>query len=343
MIKRLLFGLLMFVFCTCAFAERAAAQTIDPCLTLTDWSFPQSIPSGWFYYAPYPGTYTYVIAAMLAICAPVAAPVEICLPCLAAAAGRPINLATGNTYIRQVDVRIPGLSDGLTLVRTWNSRWPSTQSGYQIGLFGPNWSSTYDQRVFVGSDKYIKWEGSDGNFSSFGSTGVGTTAWVLAAPQGSSTALVTPNTASPYWLITLPNGEQRKFDSTSGMLTAIIDRNGNTTTLTYDSANRLATVTDPASRHLYFGYGSPSSHLVTSVTSDVGISLTYAYDTQGRLSVVTNPDLSTLTYTYNSQSLITSVTDSNGKVLESHTYDSGAHGLTSSRAAGVEAVTITYP
>jgi YD repeat-containing protein len=127
------------------------------------------------------------------------------------------------------------------------------------------------------------------------------------------------------------------------MLTTIIDRNGNTTTLTYDSANRLATVTDPASRHLYFGYGSPSSYLVTSVTSDFGISLSYAYDAQGRLTLVTNPDLTTVTYTYNSQSLITSVTDSNGKVLESHTYDSNGRGLTSSRAAGVEAVTLTYP
>jgi YD repeat-containing protein len=127
------------------------------------------------------------------------------------------------------------------------------------------------------------------------------------------------------------------------MLTTIIDRNGNTTTLTNDSANRLATVTDPASRHLYFTYGSPSSHLVTGVSSDVGISLSYAYDAQGRLSQVTNPDLSTLTFAYDSQSLITSVTDSNGKVLESHTYDSSGRGLTSSRAAGVESVTLSYP
>ena len=341
-LKRCVLVLVLGVL-SCAFSPGAAAQTTDPCSTFADWSFPQSIPGGWFYYAPYPGTYTYIITAVLATCAPVAAPVEICLPCLAAAAGHPINLATGNTYIRQTDVRIPGLSGGLTLVRTWNSRWPSTQSAYQVGLFGPNWSSTYDQRVFVGSDKYIKWEESEGNFSSFGSTGVGTSSWILAAPHSTSTTLTTPNTATPYWLITLPNGEQRKFDSTSGMLTAIIDRNGNTTTLIYDSANRLVTVTDPVSRHLYFGYGSPSSHLVTSVTSDFGISLSYVYDTQGRLSQVTNPDLTTITFTYNSQSLITSVTDSNGKTLESHTYDSNAHGLTSTRALGVDAVTVTYP
>jgi YD repeat-containing protein len=71
---------------------------------------------------------------------------------------------------------------------------------------------------------------------------------------------------------------------------------------------------------------------VTSVSSTVGISLSYAYDAQGRLSQVTEPDLATLNFSYNSQSLITSVPDSNGKVLESHTYDSQSRGLTSTRA-----------
>jgi YD repeat-containing protein len=195
--------------------------------------------------------------------------------------------------------------------------------------------------MFVGSDNYIKYSRSDGSFWSFGMGGGGT--WSPAAPQNIFATLTTPNTSTPYWLLTFQNGEQRRFDSTSGMLTAIIDRNGNTTTLTYDSANRLATVTDPASRHLNFTYPSTSSHLVTGISSDVGLSLSYSYDAQGRLTQVIKPDLSTLSFTYNAQSLVTAVTDSSGKVLESHTYDSSGRGLTSSRAGGVEALTITYP
>jgi YD repeat-containing protein len=253
-----------------------------------------------------------------------------------ATAGRPICLLDGNTYIDQTDFNIPGLGNGLSLVRRWNSVWPSSQSAFQIGLFGPNWRSTYEERVFLGSDGYVKYARSDGRFWSFGIGGPG---WAVAAPANAGATLVRGGT---YWTLTLKSGEQRHFDINSGSLTAIIDRNGNTTQLSYDGLNRLVTVTDPASRHLTFTYQNNTSFLVTSVTSDVGLTVSYAYDNNNRLSQVTLPDQSTLTFQYDSNSNITAVRDTNGKVLESHTYDSSHRGLTSSRANGVESLSITY-
>jgi len=327
----------------CVLSPGAGAQSNNSCIAITTWWFPLAIPSGWSYYGPYPGTYTYLIWAPTAACPP--AP----CPCSGAGGappppigGSPIYLASGDTYIEQKDIRIPGLGGGLSLVRRWNSIWPANQSSVQIGLFGPNWRSTYEEQVFVASDHYIKYLRADGSFWSFGTASNGPGSWAPAAPQNVTASLTTPNTAAPYWTIIFQNGEQRRFDSTSGMLTTIIDRNGNTTALTYDSANRLSTVTDPVSRQLTFTYGSPSSHLVTGVSS-VGISLTYSYDGQNRLSQITNPDSTTISLAYDSQSRIISVTDMNGKILESHTYDSNGRGLTSSRALGVDAVTVSYP
>lgn len=266
-------------------------------------------------------------------------PPTICLACLLRGenAGKPINVATGDTFIEQNDIKIPGLGGGLSLVRTWNSAWPASQIASSVGLFGPNWRSTYEESVFVGSDHYIRYSRSDGTYWAFGYGGGGA---VPVAPANVKATLTGGNT---YTTLTFQNGEQRHFDNTSGLLTAIVDPNGNTTQVSYDSQNRITTVTDPASRHLYFTYGNLSyTMLVTSVTTDVGITYNYSYDTQGRLIQVTKPDSTTLNYAYDSQSRITSVTDSNGKVLESHTYDSESRGLTSTRAGGVDAVTLTY-
>lgn len=290
-------------------------------------------------------------------CAPPAAPYEDCPTCHTKGEGstnpqsapptasHPINLATGNTFITERDLSVPGLGGGLTLVRTWNSKWPYTQTSSQVGMFGPNWRSTYEERVFLGSDDYMKYSRSDGSFVSFGYMGP---IWEVAGgPTGNPNSNVlqvtnmTDNVGT--WTITFQNGEQRIFSAASGSLLSITDRNGNITQLTYDATNRLVTVTDPAGRTLTFTYQSPTSRLVTGVSSSVGISLAYAYDAQNRLSQVTYPDSTTATFTYNSQSLITSVTDSSGKVLESHSYDSSGRGLTAARALGVEAVTVSYP
>jgi YD repeat-containing protein len=255
--------------------------------------------------------------------------------------GNPINLTNGNTYIQERDVTIPGLGGGLTLERTWNSIWPAALSAFQTGMFGSGWRSTYEERVFTGSGVYsgymlyLQANGGTWVFTPNGSN------WSLASPA-SSVATLTQNGTQP-WTLTFQNGAQRIFNYTSGSLTSIKDTNGNTTTLTYDASNRLTTVTDPASRTLTFTYGNSSfPNQVTSLTSSVGISYSYSYDTQGRLSQVTKPDLTTVSFTYNSQSLITAVTDSQGKTLESHTYDTKNRGLTSSRAGGVDAVTIVY-
>jgi len=209
---------------------------------------------------------------------------------------------------------------------------------FQVGLFGPNWRSTYEERIFMGSDSYVKYARSDGSFWSFG----GSVSLYLVAPSNVA-ATLTVDSAYTQWTLAFRSGEKRVFNYTSGFLTSIIDRNGNTTQLSYDALNRLVTVTDPGGRHLYFGYATNSSYLVTSVTSDVGLSLSYTYDAQGRLLQVTKPDQTILSFEYNANSLITAVKDSAGKVLESHTYDSQGRGLTSSRANGAEAVTISYP
>lgn len=299
----------------------------------------------WETYTPI-GAYACVVAGVegadnclvnTASCPPVAAPSEDRCPCSSHfEGGSPINLATGNVYVKQTDVRLPGLGGGIELVRVWNSMWPSTQSTFQTGLFGPNWRSSFEERVFLGSDHYMKYARGDGSFWSFGGVGP---EFDIAAPANAGATLLQ---GSSYWTLKFKNGEQRLFDNTSGNLIAIIDRNGNETQISYDAGGRLVSVADPSSRHLYFSYGSPTSFLVTSVTSDFGVSVSYSYDSQGRLLQVTEPDQSTLNFDYNGQSLIADVKDTNGKILESHTYDSSGRGLTSSRANGVDVVTVSY-
>jgi YD repeat-containing protein len=276
---------------------------------------------------------------------PPGAATETCLSCnqgKTVQVSQPIDLATGNTYITQSDLSVPGLGGGLPLSRTWNSLLPPRQNSYPF-MFGTGWRSNYEERlIFISGDAYVKYLRADGSVWSFAPISLGTTSvYKAASPADDTTTTITNGT--PSWTLTSKSGEKRLFDSTTGALVSIVDRNGNATVLTYDSSNRLTNVTDAASRHLYFHYLNAASTLVISVTSDVGLSTAYAYDGQGRLTQFTKPDNTSISFEYNAQSLITAVKDYENKILESHTYDAVGRGLTSSRAGGVGSVTVSYP
>jgi len=273
---------------------------------------------------------------------------ETCVACnrgLTPKASHPIDLATGNTYIVQTDISVPGLGGGLSLSRTWNSLLPDAQNSYPF-MFGSRWRSNFEERLVLNSpDFFLKYLRSDGSVWSYGLASIGTQArYSVAAPADDSTgsAWVT-NLGDPTWTLSSKSGEKRVFNTATGALLSITDRNGNVTTLSYDGAGRLATVTDPALRHLYFNYANGATPLVSSVTSDVGLTTSYTYDAQGRLTQMIRPDSTTISFEYSAQSLITAVKDSDGKVLEAHTYDAAGRGLTGSRAGGVDSVTVTYP
>jgi YD repeat-containing protein len=261
-----------------------------------------------------------------------------CLTC--SHAGSPIELTSGDTYITETDVRLPGLGGGLTLSRTWNSILFDGVA--QLGMFGFRWASNFEESIYISGNGLLQYLRGDGGIWQFAYNGGGADGnhYVPVSPANEAVTLISKQT---NWTVQFQNGEQRTFDLTTGKLLSISDRNGNTIQLSYDASYRLSTVTDAAGRHLYFMYAAPSTFLVTGISSDFGVSLSYAYDQLGRLTQVIKPDSTKVSFQYDNNGYITAVLDNNGKVLESHTYDSAGRGLTSSRAGGAEGITVSYP
>ena len=268
------------------------------------------------------------------------------LPCqqCEAVAGSPINLTNGNVWIQHQDYSIPGLGGGFSLSRTWNSLWMTNDSSLPAaGMFGNSWRSTYEERLFVLNSTNIKYVRANGDGWYF-TWNNAANAYYVVHPVNQHAALTFDSSTGLYTL-TFADGTKEIFNS-PGYLSARVDRNGNRTTVAYDSSQRITQVTDPASRTLTFSYSDPNNpNQATSVADATGSIATYNYTGTAQLSKATYADSSSNTYNYDPSGahLITSVTDGQGKVLESHTYDSNRHGLTSSRANGVDSVTVSFP
>jgi len=256
-------------------------------------------------------------------------------------AGAPVNLTEGNVWIQQRDYSVPGLGGGLELSRTWNSRWMYATPPTLAGMFGSGWRLTYEEQLMpIGANAFIYWRG-DGSGWTF-TYNSALNSYSLSSPPDERAQLV-QNPATGAFTLTFADGTQKVFNS-QGLLAAVIDRNNNQTTLAYDSSNRLISVTSPGGSTLTFTYGDPNNPMqVTTAQDSVGTAATYTYDSSSRLTKVTYPHSSALNFTLDpNSSMILSVTDSQSKLIEAHTYDAQDRGLTSSRAYGVDSVSLSY-
>lgn len=258
------------------------------------------------------------------------------------AAAQPINLSNGNVYIQERDYSLPGLG-GIELSRIWNSLWLIDHASAPWGMFGNSWRSTYEETLAAPNvDPLIYTRGDGGT-------------WIFHFDSTSNTySLVTPvdqrasltfSSVTQLYTLTFLDGSKKIFNN-NGLLTAVLDRNGNQTSITYNASNNITQVTDPAGRSISFTYTtSGPATVVASAQDAVGVFATYTYDTSGRLTQVKYADNSTINFAYDSNfgNFIISVTDTNGKVLEAHTYDGNTtrRGLNSQRANGVNSVTVT--
>ena len=96
-------------------------------------------------------------------------------------------------------------------------------------------------------------------------------------------------------------------------LTSIVDRNGNTTALTYSAGNLMA-VTDTYGRTTSFSYNAQGR--IISITDPLGRTTTFSYDPTGnQLIQITDPTGKTIQYTYNFLFQLTGKTDRDGRIF----------------------------
>ena len=159
-----LVALLTLVAAFSVFAAGSSAQST--CISTQTFWFTDHIPPGWTC-GTGPGPFMLICTGASAC-----QTTSWCPTCGkgGSAGGAPINFTNGNTYIQQNDVSLPGLGGGLKLDRTWSSMWPSSQGISPSGMFGLNWRSTYEEKVFSGNVG-MQYALADGSFWVFGLSG----------------------------------------------------------------------------------------------------------------------------------------------------------------------------
>jgi RHS repeat-associated protein len=217
----------------------------------------------------------------------------------------PVNTGTGNYYYQHTDIAIPGRGLPLVFQRGYNA-----QDTYS-GPLGANWSHTYNVVLTQTATGVANIRFGDGHGETFTLSG---TTYV---PQPGAWSTLIANTDGTF-TYTQKNHTQYTFSST-GQLTSVSDRNGNTIALLYDGSGNLTQINGTAGRSLVLAYDA--SNRIATFTDPMGRTVHYSYSANNDLASVTDQAGGVTQYAYDASHRVTSITQPNGATLLQNTYD----------------------
>ncbi|GEM_PF-2156334 len=245
-----------------------------------------------------------------------------------------IHPFSGEVQLQTVDMFIPGRGLDFIWARTYRSRTTARQG------MTYSWTCSYDVSVSQTSDGITVFDGTGrSDVYSLGSNGVYSCSGFFNEGQ----------LTKGVFTLTFPDTGRWVFNpmdssATAGKLAQIVDRNGNTMSLSYDTSGRLSQIVDDLGRTNTMAYNS--SGQLSTVTDFSGRTVTYQYyiggkpgGSAGDLQSVTSPPVigtpngndfpkgKTTTYTYSSgftndaeNHLLLYVTDPKGQIAHQFTY-----------------------
>ncbi|MCL2658737.1 MAG: DUF6531 domain-containing protein [Betaproteobacteria bacterium] len=294
---------------------------------------------GWtaYYDAQQKGSFCGIYSAPLPA-QPAQSPLS-CTPEDGLAIGNPILPATGEKRQTEADYVDPG-AGGLAFIRTYRSTWGNSNALVRDpSSLGQAWSHNHLTRLDLSGIETLQ--------SAILTTGEGYLRYFMRTASGAAWQPVSGTDTlaqNPDGTWTYRNTEDDSTLSFSAerQLLAHTERNGRSTTYTYNNSGQLTRITDPFGRSLQLTY---TGDALTTVTTPDGRLIDYQYDSAGRLSGVTYPDGTHKSYLYENTAYpqaLTGLIDEAGVRYASFDYDSQGRAISTEHAGGAQRYQVTY-
>jgi RHS repeat-associated protein len=254
----------------------------------------------------------------------------------------PVDMASGNFYLEVTDAASGDYTSEFQLTRSYNSRAPKYP-----GLLGLGWSFAFGETLAQNAEGGLSYHRGDGKILEF--LPDGQDGYISPAGYNLTLSLNRPipvpevngeeepdyneiaaALAATTYVICDRDGATRTFNS-FGQLSSITDTHGATSTIGYDEAQVISSVTTPAGR--IYTLETNDAGQIARITQPNGGQIIFDY-AQDCLVSVTNADGDVVRYGYDEAGLMSAWYDGAGNRVVANDYDEAGRVISQIDALG---------